>query len=90
MKKVVAVFVLLAICLIFVSGCTKNKSESEVTEDKPSMFVLIEEGSHWKVYYHRDTKVMYVMSHSSDNRGNFTVMVNPDGSPMLYKNTKED
>lgn len=54
------------------------------------MFVLIEEGEYWYVYYHQETKVMYVMSLSSYNRGNFTVMVNPDGSPMLYENTKED
>lgn len=68
----------------------RSKSKSEVAMNKQSMLVLIEKGEYWNVYYHKETKVMYVMSLSSYNRGNFTVMVNPDGSPMLYESTKED
>lgn len=92
MKRNAAVTVILLICLLGMINIvgTRSKSKSEVTEGDPSMFVLIEGGAYWYVYYHQETRVMYVTSLSSYNRGNFTVMVNPDGSPMLYENTKED
>lgn len=92
MKWKAAVLVLLLIGLlgmICIVG-TRRESKSEVAKGDPSMFVLIEKGEHWNVYYHQETKVMYVMSLSSYNRGNFIVMVDQDGSPMLYENTKED
>ena len=86
---VAAVLLIGLLGMICIVG-TRSKSKSEVVKGNPSMFALIEEGEYWYVYYHQETKVMYVMSLSSYNRGNFTVMVNPDGSPMLYENTKED
>lgn len=89
MKKFI--LVLTAVLMIAVLGaCSANKTESEVVEDKPSMFVKIEDGPFWNVYYHKVTKVMYVVSASTYNSGDFTLLVNPDGSPMLYENTKED
>ena len=92
MKWTIAVTVILLIGLLgmIVTLGVRSESKSEVTEGDPSMFVRIEEGAYWDVYYHQETKVMYVMSLSSYNRGNFTVMVDQDGSPMLYENTKED
>lgn len=84
MKKI---FLLLATVFMIVafSACFANPSESNVSEDNPSMFVLAEDGLYWHVYYHKETKVMYVVSTSSYNRGNFTVLVNADGTPMLYE-----
>ena len=51
------------------------------------MFVLIEGGGMHSYYivYHKETKVMYAVSNGTYSAGNFTVMVNPDGSPMLWK-----
>ena len=50
------------------------------------MFVEVEKVTdNWRVVYHRDTKVMYVVSAASYNRGVFTVMVNPDGTPMIWE-----
>lgn len=92
MKWKIAVLVLLIIgllCMIVILG-VRSETNSDFAKGDPSMFVLIEKGKFWNVYYHQETKVMYVMSLSSYNRGNFTVMVNPDGSPMLYENAKED
>lgn len=84
MKKVV-LFLIMVLMIVTLSACATNKTESVVTEEKASMFVRVEEGPSWNVYYHRDTKVMYVVSRSSYNTGNFTVLVNPDGTPMLYE-----
>lgn len=62
-----------------------NELESKAVEGKPSMFVEIERAMEWRVCYHRETKVMYAVSATPDNYGNFTLLVNPDGSPMIYK-----
>lgn len=73
MKKLfIAVLMLFAL-----TGCT--------TKDTPSMFVRVEEGLSWDVYYHRDTKVMYAVSHGAHSYGIFTVLVNPDGTPMRWE-----
>jgi hypothetical protein len=49
------------------------------------MFVEIERTSSWKVVYHKETKVMYTVSFNVYNSGNFTLLVNADGSPMLWE-----
>lgn len=49
------------------------------------MFVEIERTDSWKVVYHKETKVMYAVSFGGYNSGNFTLLVNDDGSPMLWK-----
>lgn len=84
MKKISILIVALTM-IVVLFGCRSNQSQSEVIEDAPSMFVKVEDGSVWDVYYHKDTKVMYVVSYSSYNRGNFTMLVNADGSPMLWE-----
>lgn len=87
MKKVVLMLSLLLIMLT--SASCKSASEvntiEEYSADKSSMFVLIETGPYWHVVYNKYTKVMYTVSDSySKGSGIFTVLVNADGSPMLY------
>ena len=77
------VAILLSI-IIALSLYACNGVESQIDGDKPSMFVKIEKASGWLVVYHRDTKVMYVVSNGGYNVGDFTVLLNPDGTPMLY------
>ena len=84
MKKFI-LFLVAVLMIVSLCACVTNPTESNVVEDKPSMFVMVESGLYWDIYYHRDTKVMYAVSMSSYNRGNFTILVNPDGSPMLYE-----
>jgi hypothetical protein len=40
--------------------------------------------------YQKDTKVMYVISSGTYNHGTFTLLVNADGSPMIYKGESEE
>lgn len=37
------------------------------------------------VVCHKETKAMYVVSDGYKNQGNFTVLVNPDGTPMIWR-----
>lgn len=76
---IVLVVVLLAVALV---GCTKIEKES--TDSDTSMFVCVEETASFSVVYHKDTKVMYAVSVGYNSAGNFTLLVNADGSPMLW------
>lgn len=80
----VLVVVVLAVSTAL-TGCSSNPAESKVVEEEPSMFVMVESNFLWYVVYHRDTKVMYTVSHGDYNMGDFTLLVNPDGTPMLYE-----
>lgn len=79
------------LCVIFaflLIGCGTVMERVDEKPQKPiSMFIIIEGGGMdgYRIVYHRDTKVMYAVSCGTYNTGNFTVLVNPDGSPMIWK-----
>lgn len=82
MKRILIASLFLVL-LVFAS-CTatveKNEKQQEI-----SMFVSIEKAVYWEVVYHKETKVMYTVSRGMYNSGDFTLLVNPDGTPMIYK-----
>lgn len=93
MKKIFIILAMVAAMSLGLVGCdyATMESEEEDCSNVPSMFVQVENGVDYKIVYHKDTKVMYAISYSSYNRGNFTVMLNADGTPMLYeKSVKEE
>ena len=70
-------------------GCTDTivaTPEEEANQDTTSMFVKVEtvrsaSGGGVYIFYHRDTKVMYMIGYD----GVATVMLNPDGTPQTYE-----
>ena len=88
MKKIIAILMcILLICLVF-CGCTDTvvATSEEVNQDATSMFVKVEtfrsaHGGGAYVFYHKDTKVMYIIGYD----GVATVMFNPDGTPQTYE-----
>lgn len=89
MKKINAKLMLvLLICVLFLGGCSKvSRYKADSSEDR-SMFVLIEETYGWSVVYHKDTKVMYIVSNGAYNNGTFTLLVDAQGKPMLWEDEK--
>ena len=83
MKKLLFIFVLAL--MLFLTGCNKKVVEFIQEPENTSMFCEVERGSNWKVVYHRDTKVMYVVSIMPSNQGIFTLLVDADGKPLLYE-----
>ena len=78
------VFCLLSSCLLI--GCDTTKTVNDNGEPTPSTFITIEQTLNYRVVYHSKTKVMYTMSLGGGyNAGNFTLLVNPDGSPTVYE-----
>jgi hypothetical protein len=85
MKKLFAMVIALALCCCILGGCYITSVEKETNqEDSTSMFVIVEEAGCWDVVYHKETRVMYVVSNGGYNTGNFTLLVNPDGTPMVW------
>ena len=74
---------LAVIACMMLSSC--NKVETAKDEDDTSMFVEVETTEFWNVVYHKDTKVMYIVSNGYQNCGTFTLLVDADGKPMIYE-----
>lgn len=87
--KVKAVILAIAMCMcVALTGC--QDVEANYDEERPSMFVVIEITASWRIVYQKDTKVMYAVSDGSYNYGNFTLLVNPDGTPMLWEGEENE
>lgn len=61
-----------------------NTKGEKANKNETSMFVEVEKTGEWRVVYHKDTKVMYTVSCGGYNSGDFTLLVNADGTPMLW------
>lgn len=86
-KRIICVL-LCVIFALFLVGCGTPIERVDEKPQKPASMFIIIEGSgldSYRIVYHRDTKVMYAISCGGYNAGNFTVLLNPDGSPMLWK-----
>ena len=84
MKRFFVIFVVLALCLSL-CACGGPPVQVESSVSSASMFVEVENNLTWRVVYHRETKVMYVISQGTENHGNFTVLLNADGTPQTWK-----
>ncbi len=85
MKNILAIL-LLSLIVIFTSSCISVSVENEQAEE--SMFVIVERASGWRVVYHKETKVMYVISSGSSNYSTFTLLVDEYGNPLLWGEEK--
>lgn len=88
MTKRIICALLCVIFAFFLIGCGTPIERVDEKPQKPvSMFVIIEGSGAdcYRIVYHRDTKVMYAISCGGYNAGNFTVLLNPDGSPMIWE-----
>ena len=85
MKKIICL-ILSVLCLSAITACYYAEVEN-YDEDKPtkSMFVIVETTGTWKIVYHKETKVMYAVSDCWYNFGNFTLLVDENGDPLLWE-----
>lgn len=54
-------------------------------KEKKYGFTIIESHSTFDIVYMNKTKVMYSISSGINNSGALTLLVNSDGTPMIYK-----
>lgn len=88
MKKILVIMLIMVLVLGLLAGCSSTTIETEgehkESSSKTSMFIEVEQTNSWKVVYHRDTKVMYVISCGNYNWGTFCLLVDADGKPLLW------
>ncbi len=72
-------FLIITASALLLTGCKENTN-----------FVTVHKYWTYKVVYNKDTKVMYTVSSGVNNQGNFTLLVNPDGTPQLYEGDNDD
>lgn len=87
MKKAIGlIMAVIMAATLAACGNKVEKADSSVGDhETKSMFVSVEDTDIWAVVYHRDTKVMYAVSRGGYNNGTMTLLVNADGTPMIYK-----
>ena len=87
MKRIAIAVMLLAV--VTLAGCsTIGKVDSQKiaeAEIDNRMFMVVSEESSGQVLVDKSTGVMYWVSDNSDNRGNLTLLVNPDGTPRIWE-----
>ena len=76
--KIVILTLLMILGLFILTGC-----DTSVAYEQDRFSLLKCEGN-YKIVYDKYTKVEYVVSSSTYNYGNFTILVNADGTPYLY------
>lgn len=81
MKKIV--IALLALMLL--TGCAKVERIEKPEAENVSRFVTVETTTIWKVVVDKDTHVMYAVSLGGYNNGTFTLLVDAEGKPLIYK-----
>ena len=82
-----AALLIIASVLLTFAGCTSTRAEAKEVDDADdgNTFVLVDADYYCWVVYHKDTKVMYAVSRSGYNAGTYTVLVNADGTPMIWE-----
>ena len=86
MKKLLCLILTIMLMLTCV-GCSSTLAVSDLEEPEAisSSFVIVEkkliDGYFYKIVYHKDTKVMYVLGQYND----FEVMLDSDGKPLLWE-----
>ena len=84
MKRLLVVLMAIALCGCLFAGCNGSPAvEEEVSRN--SSFIIVEDGASYYVVYHKDTKVMYTLSAGGYNCGSFCLLVNADGTPMVWE-----
>jgi len=79
MKRIIAI----ALMALMLTGCAKTERVEEAK--KVSRFAIVEQTSIWEIVYDKETGVMYAVSWSSYNAGNFTLLVDAEGNPLIYE-----
>lgn len=85
MKRKISLLLALLVVVLMVGGCAEQPVSVEKAEvNEKSRFICIEQANPWLIVYDRNTKVMYTVSYHGQGSGIFTVLVNADGTPLLY------
>lgn len=81
MKRMLMLVLAIFVICVTLCACSSGNNETQ----NSSMFAVVETTYNYEIVYNKATKVMYAVSDGSYNHGTFTLLVNADGTPMIYK-----
>ena len=89
-KRIVAglaAFLIIVSIVVMFAGRASTRAEAKEVDDVDdgNTFILVDADYYCWIVYHKDTKVMYAVSRSGYNAGTYTVLVNADGTPMIWE-----
>lgn len=87
MNRIKTIVLIAAFTLL--SGCA-NVENAEPEPQNVSMFDVIEKSTYWHVVADRYTGVMYAVSDGNYNRGNFTLLVDAEGKPLIWRGGQDE
>lgn len=85
MKKILCLLLALIMPLLLFSGCG---NEIDIGDSEYRRFYIINYSDDASVYIDKETRVMYLFV-KAYYKGGLTVMLNPDGTPMLWEGELE-
>lgn len=85
MKRIVIAL----LALILLTGCAKVEGIEKSEAENVSRFVIVEKTAIWEIVVDKDTHVMYAVSIGGYNSGTFTLLVDAEGEPLIYKEELE-
>jgi len=89
MKRCIATMLVCIIAVFILTGCNTVSKSREFDENATDYtFTRISSGSRMSIYKEDVTDVMYVCYHAA-NKGGLTVMLDTDGTPLLYSEWKD-
>ena len=87
MKKMIAILLL----SIMLAGCGEVSPVEKAEESvEISRFIEIERAIGWKIVADKETGVMYAVSNGGYNTGNFTLLVDENGNPLIWEGESDE
>lgn len=86
-KKIVYLLLILIMPLMLFSGCGNNAQTSSNGSEfiiGDIVFIKVIRGDDFDIFVDKNTKVMYIFNKTT-YQGGLTVLVNADGTPMLWE-----
>ncbi len=92
-KKLISLLLVLVMPMLVLCGCRKMPTTDDYVEQENDRFVYVKkynigDNDYFRILVDKETRVMYlcevIVGGSSQGLG-LTVMLNADGSPMLYE-----
>lgn len=78
-------------CLILAGCGSAAKTEEAAEPTNVTRFEKVDGAfGLYDIYADRETGVMYAVSRGTYNQGNFTMLVDADGKPLLWKGEKDE
>ena len=79
--------IIASVLLIAMAACETQPAAAsfENSTSLQAQFVMVYDSYGYSIVYNAANRVMYAVSGGHDNCGTFTLLVNDDGSPMIWK-----